>query len=130
MEGVFSLPGEGLSDGWQDRRTRFARRGVRLRVPPWHSTDPTSVLTSGGMAYVELPPGEISAAETCRTVEKNGLFVSGRGEVRRRQEDREGLVAVEPGVCLAIPLNTHCQFRSFAYDALGAVGVTTPRWPG
>ena len=48
----------------------------------------------------------------------------------RKQSDREEIVPVEPGVCLTIPLGTHFQFRSFGYEALAAVGVTMPPWPG
>jgi phosphate/sulfate permease len=33
------------------------------------------------------------------------FFLSGRGEMWRRQGDREAIVDVFPGVCLTIPLN-------------------------
>lgn len=87
-------------------------------------------LKGGGMAHFELPPGQTSTAVTHRTVEEIWLFLSGRGEMWRRQGEREEIVAVEPGVCLTVPLGTHFQFRSFGYEALGAVGVTMPPWPG
>ena len=87
-------------------------------------------LKGGGMAHFELAPGETSTAVTHRTVEEIWLFLSGRGEMWRRQGEREEIVAVEPGVCLTIPLGTSFQFRSFGYEALGAVGVTMPPWPG
>ena len=87
-------------------------------------------LAGGGMAYFELPPGETSTAVTHRTVEEIWLFLSGRGEMWRRQGDREKVVVVEPGVCITIPLGTHFQFRSFGHEALGAVAVTMPPWPG
>ena len=87
-------------------------------------------LKGGGMAHFELPPGMTSTAVTHRTVEEIWLFLSGRGEMWRRQGEREETVAVEPGVCLTIPLGTHFQFRSFGDQALGAVAVTMPPWPG
>jgi len=87
-------------------------------------------LKDGGMAHFELPPGQTSTAVTHHTVEEIWLFLSGRGEMWRRQGGREEIVPVEPGVCLTIPLGTHFQFRSFGYEALGAVGVTMPPWPG
>lgn len=37
---------------------------------------------------------------------------------------------VERGVCLTIPVGTHFQFRSFGYEAFGAIAVTMPPWPG
>jgi mannose-6-phosphate isomerase-like protein (cupin superfamily) len=87
-------------------------------------------LKGGGMAHFELPPGQTSTAVTHRTVEEIWLFLSGRGEMWRRQGKHEEIVPVEPGVCLTIPLGTHFQFRSLGHEALGAVGVTMPPWPG
>jgi mannose-6-phosphate isomerase-like protein (cupin superfamily) len=87
-------------------------------------------LRGGGMAHFELPPGETSIATTHKTVEEIWFFLSGRGQMWRRQGDREEIVSVEPGVCLTIPVGTQFQFRSFGYEALAAVGVTMPPWPG
>jgi mannose-6-phosphate isomerase-like protein (cupin superfamily) len=87
-------------------------------------------LAGGSMAHFTLAPGEISTAVTHRTVEEIWLFLAGRGELWRRQEDREEVVTVEPGVCVTIPLGTHFQFRSLGDAALVAVGVTMPPWPG
>ena len=87
-------------------------------------------LKGGGMAHFELGAGETSTAVTHRSVEEIWMFVSGRGEMWRRQGAREEIVAVEPGVCITIPLGTHFQFRSFGPQALGAVAVTMPPWPG
>lgn len=87
-------------------------------------------LKSGGMAHFELAAGETSTAVTHRSVEEIWVFVSGRGEMWRRQGSREEIVTVEPGVCVTIPLGTHFQFRSLGPQALGAVAVTMPPWPG
>ncbi len=48
----------------------------------------------------------------------------------RRQNDREEIVAVEPGVCLTIPLGTHFQFRALGDEPLAEIAVTLPPWPG
>jgi len=53
----------------------------------------------------------------------------GRGEMWRKQDDREEVTPMEPGVYLSIPVGTHFQFRSLGYDALTAISVTTPQWP-
>ena len=88
-------------------------------------------LTAGGMAHFELATGQTSRAVTHRTVEEIWFFLSGRGEMWRRQEGQpETIVAVEPGVCLTVPLGTHFQFRSLGAEPLAAVGVTMPPWPG
>jgi mannose-6-phosphate isomerase-like protein (cupin superfamily) len=87
-------------------------------------------LKGGGMAHFELPPGQTSTAVTHRTVEEIWFFLSGHGEMWRQQEGQEEIVPVESGVCLTIPLGTQFQFRSFGDDALTALGVTMPPWPG
>ncbi len=57
-------------------------------------------------------------------------FLSGRGEIWRKQDNRETVEPVDPGVCITIPVGTHFQWRSFGYEPLGALGVTMPPWPG
>ena len=87
-------------------------------------------LARGGMAHFVLAPGQVSTAVTHRTVEEIWYVLSGRGEMWRRQGDREDVVAMEPGMCLTIPLGTHFQFRSLGTEELAAVAVTMPPWPG
>ena len=87
-------------------------------------------LDRGGMAHFELPPGRTSIAVTHRTVEEIWFFLSGAGEMWRKQGEREEIVRVERGVCLTIPLGTHFQFRAVGTEPLAAVGVTMPPWPG
>ncbi len=87
-------------------------------------------LKGGGMAHFELAPGQTSKAVTHRTVEEIWFFVSGRGQMWRRQDGRVTTVDVYPGVCLTIPLGTHFQFRSSGPEPLAAIGVTMPPWPG
>jgi mannose-6-phosphate isomerase-like protein (cupin superfamily) len=48
----------------------------------------------------------------------------------RRHEGQEEVVALEPGICITVPQGTHFQFRALGPDALSAVGVTMPPWPG
>lgn len=87
-------------------------------------------LPSASMARFELPAGKISHAITHRSVEEIWFILSGRGEMWRRQGDREETTALEPGICLTIPLGTHFQFRASSAEALAAVAVTLPPWPG
>jgi mannose-6-phosphate isomerase-like protein (cupin superfamily) len=87
-------------------------------------------LRAGSMAHFTLAPGRTSRAVAHRTVEEIWFVVSGRGEMWRKHAGREEVVPLEPGVCLTIPLGTHFQFRAFAAEALTAVAVTMPPWPG
>ena len=105
-----------------EERTTTAPDGSDVRV--------LLELGSGGMAHFELGPGETSIAITHRTVEEIWFFLSGRGQMWRRQGDRSETVDVHAGVCLTIPLGTHFQFRSFGDEPLSAIGVTMPPWPG
>ena len=86
-------------------------------------------LKEGGMAHFELGPGETSRAVTHKTVEEIWFFLGGRGEMWRKQGEREEIVPLERGLCLTIPLGAHFQFCSFGYQPLAAIGVTMPPWP-
>jgi len=87
-------------------------------------------LAGGSMAHFELGAGQTSQAVVHRTVEEIWFVVSGRGEMWRRQGEHEEVVALEAGVCLTIPVGTHFQFRASPMQAVAAVGVTMPPWPG
>ena len=87
-------------------------------------------LAGGGMAHFQIAPGKTSHAVTHKTVEEIWYFIGGRGEMWRKQDAREEIVAVRPGLCLTIPLGTHFQFRSLGDEPLAAIGVTMPPWPG
>jgi mannose-6-phosphate isomerase-like protein (cupin superfamily) len=87
-------------------------------------------LPAGTMAHFELPAGKISRAIEHRTVEEIWYVVSGSGQMWRRQNGREEVVALQPGVCLTIPVGTRFQFRAASSSAVAAIGVTMPPWPG
>jgi mannose-6-phosphate isomerase-like protein (cupin superfamily) len=87
-------------------------------------------LSAGLMAHFELAAGEIASAVTHRTVEEVWYVLAGAGEMWRKQGEREEVIALRPGICLTIPLGTHFQFRASAEQAVAAVAVTMPPWPG
>ncbi|HEV8420978.1 MAG TPA: cupin domain-containing protein [Actinomycetota bacterium] len=87
-------------------------------------------LDRGGMAHFELGPGRTSVAVAHRTVEEIWYVLGGRGEMWRRQDGRDEVVPMEPGVCLTIPVGTRFQFRAFGYQPLAAIGITMGPWPG
>jgi mannose-6-phosphate isomerase-like protein (cupin superfamily) len=84
----------------------------------------------GSMAHFELAPGRASDAIFHRSVDEIWYVLAGRGQMWRRQDGREQVVELEPGVCVTIPQGTHFQFRAAPGAALSAVGVTMPPWPG
>jgi mannose-6-phosphate isomerase-like protein (cupin superfamily) len=87
-------------------------------------------LPTGTMAHFELPAGRTSSAVVHRTVEEIWFVVAGRGEMWRRQGEREEIVELAPGICLTIPLGTHFQFRALAAGPVAVLGITMPPWPG
>ena len=87
-------------------------------------------LRGGGMAHFMLAPGQTSRAVAHRTVEEIWYVLGGRGEMWRKDDQREEIVPLEPGVCLTIPLGTHFQFRALGAESLTAVAITMPPWPG
>jgi mannose-6-phosphate isomerase-like protein (cupin superfamily) len=105
-----------------DRATAIAPDGSAVRV--------LLGLSGGGMAEFELGPGQVATAVTHRTVEEIWYVLQGRGEIWLRQETREDVIPLEPGVCLTIPLGVHFQFRALGDGALRVLGVTMPPWPG
>jgi mannose-6-phosphate isomerase-like protein (cupin superfamily) len=88
------------------------------------------VASRGGMAHFSLGPGRVSKAVAHRTIEEIWYFLAGRGRMWRRLGESEETVDVFPGVSLTIPTGTHFQFRSDGNEALEAIGVTMPPWPG
>lgn len=87
-------------------------------------------LAGGSMAHFELAAGQTSRAVTHRTIEEIWYVLSGHGEMWRKHGEREEIVALEPGMCLTIPLGTHFQFRASTAGPISALGVSLPPWPG
>lgn len=87
-------------------------------------------LSAGGMAHFELAAGKAARAVTHRTVEEIWFVVAGRGEIWRKQGEREEIVTLEPGVCLTIPLGVQFQFRAAANEGVSIIAITMPPWPG
>lgn len=87
-------------------------------------------LDGGSMAHFALEAGRVSRAIEHRTVSELWFVLAGRGEMWRRAGSVESIVALEPGICLTIPVGTRFQFRAVGDGPLGAVAVTMPPWPG
>lgn len=100
----------------------LAPDGSEIRILPQ--------LSRGSMAHARLAPGAVSRAVVHRTVEELWYVLAGRGEMWRRQGEREEIVALRPGVALSIPVGTAFQFRNTGSEPLDIVLVTMPPWPG
>jgi mannose-6-phosphate isomerase-like protein (cupin superfamily) len=87
-------------------------------------------LPRGGFAHFRLAPGQTSVPVAHNTVEEIWFFVEGRGQMWRRVREQEEIVEVEAGVCVTLPVGAHFQFRAVGSEALAAVAVTMPPWPG
>jgi mannose-6-phosphate isomerase-like protein (cupin superfamily) len=87
-------------------------------------------LQRGSMAHFQIAPGQVSRAVAHRTVDEIWFVLQGRGEMWRKQGQREESISLEPGVCLTIPAGTRFQFRCLGEAPLQVIGVTMPPWPG
>ncbi len=87
-------------------------------------------LAGGSMAHFELAAGRTSRAVAHRRVAELWYILQGRGQMWRRDGERQETVTLEPGTSLSIPAGTHFQFRSTGETPLAAVAVTMPPWPG
>lgn len=87
-------------------------------------------LNGGSMIHVELAAGAVARAISHRTVEELWFVLAGRGEMWRKQGQREEIVSLEPGTCLSIPAGAHFQFRASAREPVSTIAVTMPPWPG
>jgi mannose-6-phosphate isomerase-like protein (cupin superfamily) len=84
----------------------------------------------GSMVHCTLPAGKTTQAVKHKTVEECWYFLSGEGEVWRKEGDREEVTVVTPGVALNISLGCHFQFRNTGTRPLTFVIITMPPWPG
>jgi len=99
-------------------------------APDGSAIRPLLGVAGGTMAHFELAAGETSRAVAHRTVDELWYVVSGSGELWLKQGSREQVVALQPGVCAALPRGTRFQFRAWKAGAVAIVAATIPRWPG
>jgi len=87
-------------------------------------------LAGGSMAHFQLPAGKVSRAVRHRSVEEIWYVLSGHGEMWRAGAGDATIVSLTAGVCLTIPVGVCFQFRTTGNEALAAVAITMPPWPG
>ena len=113
---------------------RFATRRLPSRVdaiaPDGSEVRVLCSTIRGSMAHFSLPGGQVSQAVAHYTIEEVWYFLAGRGRIWRREGMEQEIVDVSEGVSISIPPGTHFQFRNDGQEALTAVGVSMPPWPG
>ncbi len=99
-------------------------------APDGSKVRPLHQLPGGSMAHFELPARATSIAVFNSTVDEIWFFLSGIGEMWRKEGVEEQVVDVQAGVSVTIPHGVHFQFRSLSDEPLCAIGQTMPPWPG
>jgi mannose-6-phosphate isomerase-like protein (cupin superfamily) len=84
----------------------------------------------GSMAHFKLHPAQVSLAVAHKTVEEIWYVTKGSGRMWCASTAGEEITLLRPGVSIAIPAGVSFQFRCDGMDALEAIGVTMPPWPG
>lgn len=125
--------GEGVGDGGE-KMPAFESSRVKaeydLLAPDGSEIRLLHSLSGASVVHCSLPPGAVSAPVTHRTVEEVWVFLSGEGQVWRKQGERELVLDVHAGCSLTIPLGTAFQFRNTGAVPLEFIIATTPPWPG
>ncbi len=105
---------------------------VTVVAPDGCTVRPLLALGGGSLAHCTLEPGRVSYAVRHQVVEEIWYFVSGRGELWRREpiSGREVIDACEPGLCITIPKVVEFQFRNTGEVPLEFLCHTMPPWPG
>ena len=87
-------------------------------------------LPGASVVHCALPVGVVSSPVMHRSVEEVWFFLSGEGQVWRKQGERESVLEARPRLSLTIPLGTQFQFRNTGNIPLEFIITTTPPWPG
>jgi mannose-6-phosphate isomerase-like protein (cupin superfamily) len=82
------------------------------------------------MVHCTLPAGKVSIPVYHQTVEELWYFISGEGEVWRKNDQQEAVTPVKAGISLSILLGTSFQFRNTGKEPLCFIIATMPTWPG
>ncbi len=110
--------------------TRIRSQSPDAMAPDGSEVRILAAASRGSMAEFTLPPGAVSKAVAHRSVEELWLVTEGTGRMWRKLGQEEDIVALHPGLSLAIPQRTSFQFRNDGDEPLRAMGVTMPPWPG
>jgi mannose-6-phosphate isomerase-like protein (cupin superfamily) len=109
--------------------TRLADANV-VTAPDGSEIRELVATSRGSMVHCTLPPGKTSLAVAHRTADEVSYFISGRGQVWRKNGNDEIVLDVEPGLSMSIEVGTHFQFRNIGDENLCFIITTMPPWSG
>jgi mannose-6-phosphate isomerase-like protein (cupin superfamily) len=103
-----------------------------VTAPDGCTVIPLLSVAGGSLAHCTLAPGGVSYAVRHQVIEEIWHFISGRGELWRRDPaaGREEVVTCEPGLTITIPEGVEFQFRNTGAEPLIFLCCTMPPWPG
>jgi mannose-6-phosphate isomerase-like protein (cupin superfamily) len=113
-----------------DFETRAVAETADAVAPDGSDVRILASLRGASMAHFSLAGHATSVAVRHRTVGELWYFVAGAGQMWRSGPDRNEVTSVAAGVSISIPVGTSFQFRATSDEALIAIGVTMPPWPG
>jgi mannose-6-phosphate isomerase-like protein (cupin superfamily) len=99
-------------------------------APDGSEIRPLVTVAGGSLVHCTLRPGEVTRPVQHRTVEEVWYCVAGEGELWRKSDAAEEIVALRPGVAISLPLGTRFQFRATRSAPLEVIITTLPPWPG
>ena len=82
------------------------------------------------MVHCTLPEGRVSIPVRHQTVEELWYFISGEGEVWRKNDLEELVTPVRAGVSISVSRHTSFHFRNTGKEPLSFIIATMPPWPG
>lgn len=83
----------------------------------------------GGMAHCTLKANTISKPVTHKSVSEFWYVLSGKGQIWRKNHEKEEITDLTPGISIDILLGTCFQYRSDQTD-LVFICITMPPWSG
>ena len=85
---------------------------------------------TGNMIHSTVPPGQINRATIHKTVAEFWYVLEGDGEIWRRDNEKERVTRLVPGVSIDIPVGTAFQYRNVGETPLKFICISMPPWPG
>lgn len=87
-------------------------------------------IENSSLSLMELPSGFTTDPVYNNNIDEIWYIVGGRGELWRKQGSEEKIVPLDTGVCVTIPRKVHFQVRTYGFQPLSLLVVSTPIMQG